>query len=297
MSTKNGGFTLPELVVTIVILGVLAAVGSQIFMPALASYRDARTRAELSEMADALYRQIARDVQRAVPNSLLLPESQCLLLIPSRAAALFRRDRDLRDGPDADLDPDHPGNPLDLTSGAVTAGETVDLLSPLDPEIPEGQAGWIVIGAQTSPTAGSVAGSPYDPNLRAKATLRSPTATATHSGWQIEWNETASGKAWTTYPGSKAFWVDQREAMVAYRCVDGELRRGVAAAIDPSAMCAASGWSWTTLARRLDASAPCQFARVTTQVAAETVWVRFQTRSASGEILPFAGGIVVDRTP
>lgn len=295
MGTKNGGFTLPELVVTIVILGVLAVVGSQIFMPALASYRDARTRAELSEMADALYRQIARDVQRAVPNSLLLPDSQCLVMIPSRTAALFRRDRDLRDGPDADLDPDHPGNPLDLTSGA--AGGTVDLLASLDPEIPVGQAGWIVIGAQTSPTAGTVTGSPYDPDMRAKGTLRSQPVTVTHSGWQIEWSETASGKAWTTYPGSKAFWVDQREAMVAYRCANGELRRGVAETIDSPVSCAASGWSWTTLARRLDGVVPCQFARVTTRVAAETLWVRFQMRSASGEILPFASGIVVDQTP
>lgn len=287
------GFTLAEVVAVLVIIGVLAAFGAQMMLPAVQSYRNVRARAEVSELADALFRQLARDVQRAVPNSLTLPQSNCLVLVPSHAGGVFRRQRDLRDS-NGDSVPDHPGSPLDLSSGTVSLGARVDILSLLPEETPTEQSGWVVIGAAAPPPG---AGSPYDPNQRARAQLRAVAPSVTQSGAQIEWLESASGKGWVSYGGSKFFWVDAREAMVAYRCENAMLERGVSSELAATPSCNAAGWQWVTLAKGLDGANPCWFERITTGVANETFWLRATFVGRTGERFPFVSGVVVDRTP
>lgn len=299
LERRARGFTLAELVAVLVIIGVLAALGAQMFVPALLSYRDVESRAEVSEMADALFRMVARDVARAVPNSLYVPQSDptCLVMIPAHVSALFRRQSDPRDGPDENQDPDHPGAPLDLASGPVTRNATVDLLSPILDDSFKEKEGTVVIGALGPPPGD---GSPYDLNYRARAMLvkSDPGAGVTHSGWQLQWQEDASGKGWVRYGGSKLFWVDDREAMVAYRCNNSAFERGVATAIANNPSCTAGSWQqWTTLAGRLDSTNPCAFERYPTNVASETLWFRVNFRSRTGELLPFAAGVLVDRTP
>jgi len=119
----------------------------------------------------------------------------------------------------------------------------------------------------------------------------------THSGWQLQWQEDASGKGWVRYGGSKLFWVNNREAMVGYRCSNGAFERGMAQEISDNPSCTSGNWQWTTLARRLDSTNPCAFARYSTNVATDTLWFRVNFRSRTGELLPFAAGVLVDRTP
>jgi MSHA biogenesis protein MshO len=61
--------TLIELVVTIVIMGILAAIAAVILMPAFEAYFAAQRRAELADTADAALRRIVRDLRLALPNS------------------------------------------------------------------------------------------------------------------------------------------------------------------------------------------------------------------------------------
>jgi MSHA biogenesis protein MshO len=63
------GVTLIELVVTIAILGILAAVASIYIAPALEAYFSTQRRAELSDVSDTAMRRMMRDIRLALPNS------------------------------------------------------------------------------------------------------------------------------------------------------------------------------------------------------------------------------------
>lgn len=72
---RQSGFTLMEAVVVMVIIAILAG-GTVAFMTRpVAGYFDAVRRAELTDQADVALRRIARDIRRALPNSLRLKDS------------------------------------------------------------------------------------------------------------------------------------------------------------------------------------------------------------------------------
>ncbi|MDR0528624.1 MAG: type II secretion system GspH family protein [Zoogloeaceae bacterium] len=89
------GFTLVELVVVIILTSIIAASATVFFRPALESYFDTRRRAELTDMADATLRRMARDVRSAVPNSVTaLNSGQCLTFVPTIAGGRYRMEDD-----------------------------------------------------------------------------------------------------------------------------------------------------------------------------------------------------------
>lgn len=63
------GVTLLELVVTMVVLGVIAAVASVFVQPAFESYFATQRRAEIADVADTALRRMTRDIRLALPNS------------------------------------------------------------------------------------------------------------------------------------------------------------------------------------------------------------------------------------
>lgn len=70
---RQGGFTLIEAVMVIVIVGVLGAVVAVFIRMPVQGYRDSADRAELTDLADLALRRIARDVRLALPNSIVVP--------------------------------------------------------------------------------------------------------------------------------------------------------------------------------------------------------------------------------
>jgi MSHA biogenesis protein MshO len=66
---KAAGFTLVELVVTLAVAGIVAGFLSMFVASPVASYVDQVRRAALVDAADAAIVRLARDVQRALPNS------------------------------------------------------------------------------------------------------------------------------------------------------------------------------------------------------------------------------------
>jgi len=110
------GFTLVELVVVIMITGIMAASIAVFFVPAINAYFDTRRRAAMTDIADTALRRMARDVRRAVPNSIRTPNTQCFELVPTKAGGLYRREADIVNAGEDPLDVTQPDNAFDVLS-------------------------------------------------------------------------------------------------------------------------------------------------------------------------------------
>jgi MSHA biogenesis protein MshO len=64
------GFSLIELVVVIVLIGIVAATAGILIVPAMQAYQAQRQRAALGDSAESALRLVARDIRMAVPNSI-----------------------------------------------------------------------------------------------------------------------------------------------------------------------------------------------------------------------------------
>ena len=69
VSQKSAGFTLIELIVVIVLVGILAAIGGIFIVKPIEGYTALSRRAELVDSADTALRRMKRDIRLAVPNS------------------------------------------------------------------------------------------------------------------------------------------------------------------------------------------------------------------------------------
>ncbi len=80
---KQGGFTLIETISVLVILGVLAAVGSHFLVTTVDAYSLAEKRAKLLVRGRASIEQMTRQLRLAVPNSLRVsPSGACVEFLP-----------------------------------------------------------------------------------------------------------------------------------------------------------------------------------------------------------------------
>ena len=132
---RQRGFTLPELVVVIVVGGIIAATVTVFLRPAVDSWLAVRVRGDLNEQAATALAVMRRDVRLAVPNSIRAPNDKCFELVPTSAGGRFRT------APDTTA----PGTsaPLDLTDPNST---TFDVLTPLAATPAAGD--WAVIDNQ-----------------------------------------------------------------------------------------------------------------------------------------------------
>ncbi|WP_312519960.1 type II secretion system protein [Massilia sp.] len=87
---REHGFTLVELILVIVLVGIIGGVLTMMLAPAIQSYLLVGQRAALTTVADTALRTIAVDVRRAVPNSLRLTNPQCLELVPTSDGGRYR---------------------------------------------------------------------------------------------------------------------------------------------------------------------------------------------------------------
>lgn len=90
----QSGFTLIELVMVIVIMGVIGGIVAVFMKSPIDAYVDSARRAALTDVADTAVRRMARDIRKALPNSILNPNNQCLEFIPTKTGGRYRADVD-----------------------------------------------------------------------------------------------------------------------------------------------------------------------------------------------------------
>lgn len=84
------GFTLVELIMVIVLMGVIGGMVSVFMKSPIDAYFDSARRAALTDVADTVVRRMARDVRKALPNSIRSAGSQCVEFIPTRIGGRYR---------------------------------------------------------------------------------------------------------------------------------------------------------------------------------------------------------------
>ena len=128
-----GGFTLVELVITLVLFGIMAATLTVFYKPAVDIWLASRSRSILAATADVAMRRLLREVQVAVPNSLRTPSTDCIELVPSSSGGRYRMATDTVNAGAAAVDP-------------AAATTSFDVLSPLASVPAVGD--WVVVDNQ-----------------------------------------------------------------------------------------------------------------------------------------------------
>lgn len=117
-SVSQQGFTLVEMIISIVITGIVVSMIALFGRNQISAYLDAGNRAELADAADTAVRRIARDLQGALPNSVRVSAAGDFLeFVPIRDAGRYR----------AELTATGAGNTLDFSS---STDNSFDVLGP-----------------------------------------------------------------------------------------------------------------------------------------------------------------------
>lgn len=86
------GFTLVELIMVIVLMGVVGGMVAVFMRGPIDAYLAQGRRSGLSDVADTTARRMARDLHRALPNSVRTSGTNCLEFIPTKTGGRYRAD-------------------------------------------------------------------------------------------------------------------------------------------------------------------------------------------------------------
>jgi MSHA biogenesis protein MshO len=81
---------LVELIMVIVIMGVIGGTVAVFMKSPIDAYFDTARRAGIADVADTTVRRMARDIRKALPNSIRLSGNECIEFIPTRTGGRYR---------------------------------------------------------------------------------------------------------------------------------------------------------------------------------------------------------------
>jgi MSHA biogenesis protein MshO len=150
---RSTGFTLVEMIVSIVIAGILVSMVAMFGRGQIEAYIDVGNRAQLADEADTALRRIGRDLQSALPNS-VRQSGDFLEFVPIRDAGRYRADVNSTGGGDFLDFTSSTDNGFDVLGPAVTvvAGDQLVIFN-------LGQTGSDVYAGTSSRAISSGAGS------------------------------------------------------------------------------------------------------------------------------------------
>jgi MSHA biogenesis protein MshO len=233
--TAQRGFTLVELIMVIVLLGIVSGILTVFMKGPIDAYFSGGRRAALTDVADTTVRRIARDLHRALPNSVRSCTSPTIGVefIPTKTGGRYRADG---------------SGALDFTAAATSFNAFGDYLSFAGAALPSDQqiarSDVIVIynlgitGADAYQTDSDTTGTNWT-TVPAGATLP---LTRTGSSPLIETTiPITSFKFPLPSPGNRFHVVSSTEKMVSYVCSASTLYRTVSGTFTYNASCPATG--------------------------------------------------------
>jgi MSHA biogenesis protein MshO len=90
---RQRGFTLVELIIVIVIMGVIGGMVSVFMRSPIDAYFSTARRAGLADEADGTLRRMSRDIRKSLPNSIVVAsDGKCVDFIPTKTGGRYRAD-------------------------------------------------------------------------------------------------------------------------------------------------------------------------------------------------------------